>query len=140
MKAIHFLNWTDQDFSWTWDSIPYDFKAKSSTLMEEWKSKFFAKHLTDRELLRAGYQVNDFRRGDFLQKCLPDGAGIEAPSSKIETEILNSSASSESISQASQTKRFCDSCDSKGVRHKATCPKLPKSKKLVEEEFEGLKK
>jgi hypothetical protein len=131
MKAIPFLNWTNEDFSWTWDSVKYDFKAHTSTLMEEWKSKHFAKHLTDRELLRAGYQVNDFRRPEFLAKALPEG-GIEAPESKIQTEIMNvEEATSRDIN-----KPWCDSCDSRGVRHKKDCKRLAKN---VEEEFEGLK-
>jgi len=32
----------------------------------------------------------------------------------------------------SEKKRFCEKCDSKGVRHLKTCPTL------VKEEFEGL--
>ena len=99
--------------------------------MEEWKSKHFAKHLTDRELLRAGYQVNDFRRSEFLAKALPEG-GIEAPESKLTTDMLNAEATSRDVN-----KPFCDSCDSKGVRHKKDCKRF--APKPVEEEFEGLK-
>lgn len=88
-KAVPFLNWTDEDFSWTWDSVPYDFSKKSQTLMEEWKSNFFAKHLTDRELLKAGLSTDHFRRNEFFRKCLPAEGTIEAPVSKLETEILN---------------------------------------------------
>lgn len=99
--------------------------------MEEWKVNFFAKHLTDRELLKDGYQVNDFRRPAYLAKCLPGGE-IEAPVSKLSSEIMN--ASSESIN----TPAAAPVAAPTAAPAAAPAKKMGRPKKVVEEVFEGL--
>lgn len=48
--SIKFKNFTDRDFTWSFDSIPYTFKAGETIYLEDFKAKHFAKHLVDREL------------------------------------------------------------------------------------------
>ena len=59
MNAIKFKNFTGEDFSWKFDGIEYNFKAGQEVYMEEFKARFFAKHLIDRELNRLGKLTND---------------------------------------------------------------------------------
>lgn len=134
MKSLLFTNWTNEDFTHSWDGEPYTFLAGTSTLLPQYLAEHFAKHLTDRELQKKGFTVNHFSRPEYLAKTLSEG--IEAPSpTKMEIEILNRQNVEAVVVE--EKKFFCDSCDSKGVRHKKECPK---NKKVEEEEaFEGLK-
>ena len=49
-KLILFKNWTQEDFTWNWDSNPYEFKAQSITPLPEYLFTHFSKHLANREL------------------------------------------------------------------------------------------
>lgn len=59
MNAIIFKNFTEEDFTWKFDGVPFNFKAGQEMYMEEFKAKFFAKHLVDRELNRINKATND---------------------------------------------------------------------------------
>lgn len=59
MKAIKFKNFTSEDFTWKFDGVEYSFRAGQETYMEEFKAKFFAKHLVDRELNTLGIPTNN---------------------------------------------------------------------------------
>lgn len=99
MESKIFLNWSNEEFVGMWDSIPYKFKPGQSVYLEDWKAAHFAKHLTDRELQKAGYGTADQRRAQFYSKCFVEET-IEqnAPAAEIakevaelpvETQILN---------------------------------------------------
>ncbi len=86
-KAILFRNWTTEDFTHTWNSVEYDFPAGSDTRLEESLANHFAKHLTDRELLKVTQMkdgkeeqlpVDHFTRPTYLKKCFPESEAIEA--------------------------------------------------------------
>mgnify|MGYP001581391306 CR=1 FL=1 len=139
--AIIFKNDSPEEFTWSWDSTPYTFKAGQEYMMEDWKAQHFALHLADRELLRRDAVRtkdnqnpdtnlgNEKLRAELMRRYLPDGEILTAPdASKLTTEILQS--------QVKTPSPWCDSCDSRGVVHKKDCPKR---KKLPEAEFEGLK-
>ena len=49
-QALQFKNYTDTDFTHSFDSVPYTFKAGQTIYLEEFKAKHFAKHLVNREL------------------------------------------------------------------------------------------
>lgn len=142
MIAILFTNWTDEDFSHTWNGEPYEFKKGESILLPEYLATHFAKHLVDRELQKRNLTVNHFSRPEFISKTLGTKP-VDAPSpEKLEIELLNAKPvviPSEKIEAqpivSNEVKRFCDTCDSKGVKHKKECPKL---KKQGDEEFAGL--
>lgn len=119
MESKIFLNWSNEEFVGMWDSIPYKIKAGQNVYLEDWKANHFAKHLTDRELNKAGYGTADQRRGQFYAKCfVEEAAEPDAPETEsveelpVETQILNKNK------------------------------KMGRPKKVVEptEEFEGLEK
>lgn len=113
VRAVKFYNFSDEDFEWTWDSVPYNFKAKETMMMEDWKARHFAKHLVDREMNKLKIATNHFSRPTYLKKCLIDGEAVEAVSDeKLKFDL----AKQESV------KPFCDKCDSKGRVHKKECP------------------
>lgn len=71
MNAIKFKNWTDETFSWKWDGIEHNFAPNQEIYLEGQKAKHFAKHLTDRELNKAGLPTNSPKRGEFEARCYP---------------------------------------------------------------------
>ena len=73
MTAKNFYNFSDEDFTHTFDSIPYTFKAKTSMYMEDYKAYHFAKHLVDRELNKLGIPTNNTaKRAELGAKCFPE--------------------------------------------------------------------
>ncbi len=72
MQAIKFKNYTNEDFTWSYDSVPYTFKAGQEMYLEEFKAKFFAKHLADRELNKANKATNDVQARNAIEaQCFP---------------------------------------------------------------------
>lgn len=72
IKAIKFKNFSDEDFTCSWDKVPYKFKAGMEIYAEDWKANHFAKHLIDRELNKKGALTNDkVARGKMLELALP---------------------------------------------------------------------
>src|SRR3990167_2289115 len=54
MKTALFTNWTDEEFTGWWDGKPKKFAPGQSLWMPDYLARHFAKHLTNRELLRKG--------------------------------------------------------------------------------------
>ena len=71
MQAKKFYNFTDYEFVWKFDGIPYTFPAKSTMFMEDFKVDHFASHLVDEELNRLNTPTNSPRRADLLAQCFP---------------------------------------------------------------------
>lgn len=127
MKSVIFTNWTQEDFSWTWNSVPYKFRAGTSIFLEDYLANHFAKHLVDRELFRAEKQTTDQSRDSLIAKCIQaDDESEEQPPEVVALEIMNKKP-------VTNVKVFCDKCDSKGARHKKDCPNSVKA----EAAFEG---
>lgn len=105
--------------------------------MEDYKAKHFAKHLVDRELGRQNKLTNDHSRSALENNCFIGSAPVAKPDGEAEkdsaltTEIVN--LNHEAKANEPKPDTFCDTCDSKGVRHKKVCPKNTKK----EDEFEG---
>lgn len=121
MVTKYFFNWSNEDFSQSYNSEGWDFKAGSYMLLKEHLADFFAKKLVDRELQKAGLLVDDAQRGAYLAKCFvapadaPEIADVEnASSEKLEAMIANAE-----------------------LKRKAGRPK--KEKVPDEDKFEGLK-
>lgn len=128
MQSKVFLNWSDESFEWTWNNVPYTFPAGKAMYMEEYLCNHFAKHLVDRELLKQDKSTADHTRDQLIKKCFPSAEVIvEADPVKLAVVIENKNI-------ASGAKRFCEQCDSKGVKHKKACPSLS----VKEEEFPDL--
>lgn len=72
IKAIKFKNFTDEDFTWKFDGVPYTFKAGMEMYLEDFKAYHFTKHLVDRELNKLGVPTNNLTERKVLEdKCLP---------------------------------------------------------------------
>lgn len=52
MKTALFTNWTVEEFTGWWDGKPMKFAPGQSLWMHDYLASHFAKHLTNRELLR----------------------------------------------------------------------------------------
>lgn len=121
MVTKYFFNWSDEDFSQSYNSEAWDFKAGSYMLLKEHLANFFAKKLVDRELQKAGLLVDDAKRAAFEAKCFT--APADAPD--IADTTGASSEKTEAIIANAELKR-------KAGR--------PKKEKLPDEDtFEGLK-
>lgn len=53
-KIVKFTNFSNEDFTWTWNKVPYTFPAREFRFMETNIANHFAKHLINRELLKKG--------------------------------------------------------------------------------------
>ncbi len=72
MQAIQFKNFSDEDFTWKYDGIAYNFPAGSTMFLENFKAEHFAQHLVDRELNRAGIMTNNqVERQRLGAMCFP---------------------------------------------------------------------
>lgn len=58
MKTALFTNWTNEDFDGYWDGKKKTIKAGQQIWMPDYLAKHFAKHLTNRELLRTDDKGN----------------------------------------------------------------------------------
>jgi hypothetical protein len=54
MTNATFFNWSDEAFTGYWDGKPKTFAPGAKQLMPAWLAEHFAKHLTNRELLKQG--------------------------------------------------------------------------------------
>lgn len=72
MVAKKFLNFSNEDFSWKFDGVSYEFKAGQEIFLEDFKAEHFAKHLIDREINKLGKRT-DYAplRAELLAKCFP---------------------------------------------------------------------
>lgn len=69
-----FTNFTDKDFTHTYDGVPYTVKSGESRTLELFKAELLAKHFIDRELNREGKNTNDsLRRFELLSRCITEG-------------------------------------------------------------------
>ena len=67
MKTALFTNYTDEEFTGWWDGKPKKFAPGQSLWMPDYLAKHFAKHLTNRELLRKDlYGKPVYERGETM--------------------------------------------------------------------------
>jgi len=119
-KIVTFVNFSDEDFTYTWDGHPMSFKAKEAKEIEEYLAIHFAKHLVNREMNKRNLRTDHFSRQEFIEKCFV-----------IEDEITEELKSEKKVG--------CDDCGSKGYRHKKDCPTIGDSlEQDMTEEFADL--
>lgn len=122
LKAIYFHNNSDEDFTKTWDSIPYTVKSGDKVLLQDYIAVHLAKHLAMREMSKEDGQVvinsatDD--NGVFTNKVFSD---------RVRSYLI----SDEDIAEDTQEKLDITMLQKK---------KGGRPKKVVEEEFPGLKK
>lgn len=144
--AKRFTNFSDETFIGVWDKQEYKIEAGETMMLQSYLAEHFAKHLIDKELTKEGIPTNrQDERKRLMNLCL-GGESLKAESKEeLETKMLNVDEVKDVDEKETvkEDKKFCDQCDSKGVRHKKDCPSLtPKEENKdenKEEEFEGLK-
>ena len=138
-KAILFINWTGEEFSYPWGGVEYTFKPGIPMYLEEGLAVHFAKHLANREINKLGKLMSDPMVKVFIQRCYGKEF-VEAPDEKsMQVKLENLKTEDDKI-PAIPAKKFCEFCDAKGpIKHKDACPKFGKKVAKTEEEFAGLK-
>ncbi|MEK7180002.1 MAG: hypothetical protein AAB706_00845 [Patescibacteria group bacterium] len=72
MQAVKFKNFSDRDFTYKYDGIPYEFKAGQEMFIEDFKAEHFTRHLVDRELNAKNIPTNSLvDRKKFEALCFP---------------------------------------------------------------------
>ena len=123
-RAILFKNWTNEDFTHTWDGVEYTFKAGQAMLIDEGLALHFAKHLANREINRKNKPINDPQFKEFFDNCLDTNESVEAKDEKsLETKLNN----------------IEEVADNEAEEEEKPAKKGKPAKKTDEEEFEGLK-
>ncbi len=100
VKAVLFKNFSNEEFTCSWNKVPYRFKPGQEMYVEDWKGEHFAKHLIDREINRIGGLTNDkVKRAEFIKLALPDDQNIAADD-MIDTNMRNESNNSKKQSKS----------------------------------------
>ena len=97
--AVRFYNFSDEDFSHTWDSVIYTFKAGETIMLESYLAEHFAKHLVDRELNKEDLITNlPHNRIKFYNQCIIQSDHIEARNEvDLKMKMMNKNEKSEEI-------------------------------------------
>lgn len=53
VQVVTFHNWSDEEFTHAWNGVEHTFAPNESRKMEDWLAEHFAKHLADRECMKA---------------------------------------------------------------------------------------
>jgi len=99
-SAQVFTNYTDEDFTFYWDSIPYEVKAGQSIYLQDYLANHAAKHLVDRELTKAGVPTNtQTERDELLKKVFADTEKtvVAESSEKLEAKVINENIESGAV-------------------------------------------
>lgn len=91
--AIPFINWTNEDFTHTWDNKALTFKAGSTTMLPDYLAKHFAKHMAFKIIATKDqfpiFSQTSARYLELYNKCL-GSAGIEVKNDlELEIALLN---------------------------------------------------
>lgn len=106
MTNAYFHNFTDETFTGFWNGKPKTFKPGDRVLMPAWLAEHFAKHLTNRELIKAGKEVYTSPKQpaqvpEFMavfRKCyVPEGKAQAAGSNEVDDIIAGSQVPSMDI-------------------------------------------
>jgi hypothetical protein len=148
-KAILFINWTGEEFSYPWGGVEYTFKPGIPMYLEEGLAVHFAKHLANREINKLGKLMSDPLVKTFMQKCYGKEFVEAVDEKSMQVKLENLEKKEEVKTPEIPAKVFCEFCDAKGpIKHRDTCPKFGKNIGKVEkpavkteddEEFPGLK-
>jgi len=127
-SAQVFTNYTDEDFTFYWDSTPYEVKAGQSIYLQDYLASHAAKHLVDRELTKAGVPTNtQTERDELLKKVFTDSEKtvVEESPEKLEAKVINENIESGAV---------------EAPRSRKSTKSTNKASKVSDEEFEGLEK
>lgn len=144
-----FVNWSDEDFTWSWDSQPYTFRAGQSMVLFDYLADHFAGHLADREMDKLKIPTNHFTRQNYIDKAIkpidvPDKPLVsEGPNAKLQQEILNKELEDAQGLKMNLNPEMVDEKKEREELQKENKiepkKKLGRPKKVKEEVFEGMK-
>ena len=122
VKSVLFKNFTDKEFVCSWDGTPYRFPAGKEMYVEDWKAEHFAKHLVDRVMHEKGMITSNKHERTILEaQCMPSEEALTAD------EALDLNAR-EAVAEIKAE-----------VEQEVEKKKMGRPKKVVEDEFIGLK-
>jgi len=102
-KAIQFINFTNDDFTWKFDGIDYTVKAKQSTYFRKYQAEMFAKHLVDREMNKKKKATNlEPLRGELLKKCFGEDEIKAEGVDEIENKVDNKNKEFEELNETAK--------------------------------------
>lgn len=97
-RIVKFTNFSKEDFTWTWNKIPYRFPAGEFRFMETNLANHFAKHLINRELLKQNRETdtspkkpeeNVFYMALYKKAVEPVETSEGADQTAIEQEVID---------------------------------------------------
>lgn len=99
-KQIQFKNWSDEDFTYSFDNQDFTFKTGKTYVLPVGAANHYAKHLAERELLKSKDERDHafplIKYNDYVSRALPNGSvqnafeevREEAPKfEEVETEV-----------------------------------------------------
>lgn len=98
LKSVRFTNWTEEDFTHTWDRVPYTVKAHETIVLQDWLASHLAKHLAERELNRENQgikredQKDTFftpKKQEFINRALGTVVSEANTSNELEIQMMN---------------------------------------------------
>jgi len=126
-SVARFTNWSDEMFTCKWAGEEATFEPGESKVMVKYLAEHFAKHLTDRELVKMG---SDYERM-MSPKKKEDNKKYMEIYSKAYTDDVDGHKNPSSL------KEFIDENEKLYKQDLKLEKKREKSKKKVEDEFEG---
>lgn len=84
---LYFKNWSTEDFTWNWDGNPTTVKKGEIKGMEDYLANHMARHLTDRELQKAGLNLVCTERDEYYARCFAEVDVKETITEKQEEKV-----------------------------------------------------
>ena len=120
-----FKNFSSEDFEWKYDGVEYMFPAGSVKPLEKAEALHFAKHLVDREMISANLSTNHHSRPEFEAKATEDVPNVVVHTEPETVEEIRNAIQPTQVVEKEfvdlKEEKFCDFCDSRGVKHMKTC-------------------
>ena len=98
-KSVRFTNWTEEDFTFHWDSVAYTVKAHESMNMEDWKARHAAKYLAERELnnenkaLEKTPKEQDIyftpKKTEYMNRCFGETIAEASTADELGVKMMN---------------------------------------------------
>ncbi len=86
---ILFVNFRNETFTFSWDSIPYTLEPKESRWLPYWLAQHAAKHLVDIEMNERKIPTDHHSRETFVAKCIGNKPQEVNTSDPLGLEVLN---------------------------------------------------
>ena len=104
-KAVIFYNWTNEEFTHTWNKEPYTFPPGQQMMLEEGIADTFAKHLAVREMNKANIHPGaSDKLAEFKAKALLNAPIPTMSPERLAQEMLNPEPMKEAVSEVPKKK------------------------------------